>query len=98
MKQIIKASYKIREIVNEEATEKILLKKRMRLSEFKKMQQFGRDVAHMLETMSDELYALQKFVNMYKTYQVQQEITQEEIEKALLEMNNSKAQEDSDEL
>jgi hypothetical protein len=38
------------------------------MSEFKKMTKFAKEVLMILESMSDELYALQKFVNMYKTY------------------------------
>ena len=82
MEQIIKASFKISEIINVDISKKILNDKKLKVSDFKKMLKLGEDVVEILETMSDELFALQKFVKMYKTYGVHNEITQDEISKA----------------
>lgn len=82
MEQIIKASFKMSEVLKEDLNDSVLEQRRMKLSDFKKIQKFGREVLAILETMSDELYALQKFVKMYKIYGVHTEVSQDEISQA----------------
>jgi methyl-accepting chemotaxis protein len=90
MQQIIKASYTLNEILNASSADEVLATRRLKSSNFKKMTSFSKDVVKMLENMSDELYALQKFVNMFKTFQVHAEVTEEEIQQALQELNSAK--------
>ncbi len=90
IQQIIKASYKLNEIINDSGSGEILASKRMRMTDYKKMIGFSRDVVKMLENMSEELYSLQKFVNMYKTFQSHAEVTEEEIQQALQELSDNK--------
>ncbi len=68
MEQIIKVSYKLGEIMKEDLADEILSRKVMKKSDFIRMTKFGKEVLDILENMSDELFALQKFVKMYKTY------------------------------
>lgn len=90
MEQIIKASYKLSEITNNENYAVILKTRKIRMTDYKKMVQFSKDVVALLENMSDEMYALQKFVNMFKTYQVQTSITEDEILQALQQLGDAK--------
>jgi methyl-accepting chemotaxis protein len=83
MEQIIKASFKISEMIRDDITDKAMKERKLRASDFKKIMKFGREVVDILETMSDELFALQKFVKMYKTYGAHSEISQTEIDKAM---------------
>lgn len=96
MQQIIKASYTLNEIMSTSSADEVLATKRLKAADYKKMTSFSRDVVKMLENMSDELYALQKFVNMFKTYQVHAEITEEEIQQALQELSNSRRSKDTE--
>ncbi len=83
MEQIIKASYTISDFTNEKLTGEILDNKKMKMSDFKRIITFSKDIVYILERMSEELFALQKFVNMYKTYQPHTEVTQNEIYSAM---------------
>lgn len=82
MEQIIKASFKMSEVLKDDLSDSVLEKRTMKISDFKKIQKFGKEVLGILETMSDELYALQKFVKMYKIYGVHTEVSQDEISEA----------------
>lgn len=82
MEQIIKASFKVSEIFRDDLTGKVLEEKKISVKEFKKMLKFGKEVVDILENMSDEMFALQKFVKMYKTYGQHTEIMQDDIDKA----------------
>jgi len=94
MEQIIKASYRLSQIINDDMSERILKEKRLRISEFKTMRQSAQEVVHILENMSDELFALQKFVKMYKTYGQHTEILQSEIDKAFQRFTEGGSEED----
>ncbi len=89
MEQIIKASYTISEFTKEELTGEIIENKKMKLSDFKKIINFSKEIVYILERMSEELFALQKFVNMYKTYQPHTEISQNEIFNAMKQFSTS---------
>jgi methyl-accepting chemotaxis protein len=82
MEQIVKVSYKMGEVIQGETAERALKEKRISAAEFRKILRSSREVFAMMETMSDELFALQKFVKMYKTYGQHTEILQSDIDKA----------------
>ncbi len=83
MEQIIKASYKAGEIIRDDLADKAVRERKISMKEFRMMQKFAGEVTTILESMSDEMFALQKFVKMYKTYGQQTEILQDDIDRAL---------------
>jgi methyl-accepting chemotaxis protein len=80
MNQIIKASYRLGEISNEQYISKILNSKRMKVSDFNYVLSLNKELIVLLDSISSELFALQKFVNMYKIYSSHSEVTQEELD------------------
>jgi methyl-accepting chemotaxis protein len=87
LQQIIKASYKVGEIVREDVAESVMRDKKLSMRNYKNMMKFGREVVNILESMSDEMFALEKFVKMYKTYGSHTEILQKDIDKELRRYN-----------
>lgn len=90
MEQIIKASFKVGEIIRDDLTDRALDEKKISMREFRTMIKIGKEVDQILETMSGEMFALQKFVNMYKTYGSHADILQNEIDSALKEYSSGK--------
>lgn len=80
--QIVVATNKMNEIVKEDVADGIMESRKMKVSDFKKMVKLSRDVMGLLESMSVELSALQAFVNMYKIYTSQPEMTQAQLDAA----------------
>lgn len=86
MEQIVKVSYNMGEVLQGEMAERALREKRIPAADFRKILRASREVLAMMETMSDELFALQKFVKMYKTYGQHTEILQSDIDRAFLKL------------
>lgn len=84
-KKIRDLNAKIAGIMTPELSDNVELSRRMKLSDFKKLFELGREVDGMLVSMSSDLAALLAFINMYKTYRskTQAEITQEELDRAI---------------
>ena len=84
-KKLNDASKKINKIMNEDITRNILTKKRMKLSDFKRVIKLGREINQFIDTMTSDLTALMAYVNMYKTYKskANTEISQDEINNAI---------------
>ncbi|MCP4137803.1 MAG: HAMP domain-containing protein [bacterium] len=81
--KIFEAYDKIAEVVNLNNDSGIIENKKMRLSDFRKMKGLGKEVVSSLETMIADLSELLTFLEMYKTYKIQSEVSQNEIENAL---------------
>lgn len=94
MEQIIKASFKISEIIRDDVTDKAIHEKKITARDFKNMIKFGKEVIGILENMSDELFALQKFVKMYKTYGHNTEILQSDIDRAFSRYSKGSAEDE----
>jgi methyl-accepting chemotaxis protein len=77
------ATHRISELVNEQVKDEVMESRKMKVSDFKKMVTIGNEVVGLLEYMSNDLTSLQTFINMYKTYKINSEISQNEIEEAL---------------
>jgi methyl-accepting chemotaxis protein len=77
------ATKKISLLVNSNTTEEIMENRKMKVSDFKNMVAIGDEVVGLLEYMGNDLSSLQTFINMYKTYKINSEISQNEIEEAL---------------
>ena len=87
------ASEIISEILMEGKSKGIIETKRMKVSDFKKMIHLGKSVVSLMEIMTEDLTSLQTFVNMYKTYSIKTDISQDEIEDAI---KNYKKDEDAE--
>jgi methyl-accepting chemotaxis protein len=96
MEQIIRVSYKMGEVVQEGVAEHAMKEKRIPMADFRKMVESGREVIGVLETMSEELFALQKFVKMYKTYGQHTEILQSDIDRAFQRFSTGTTDRDRD--
>lgn len=73
----------LNDLVEGKRTGRIIENKKMRMSDFKLMIKAGKDMVNLLEIMSNDLTSLQNFVNMYKTYTLKTELSQDEIEDAI---------------
>jgi len=71
------------DIMTETKSGEIIEHKRMRVSEFREMLKLVGDVSSLLEMMTADLTSLETFVNMYKTYKIKSEISQDEIFEAM---------------
>jgi len=81
--KITAATHLINEIVEDSKADTIIESKKMKISDFKNMQKLSRDVVALLEIMTTDLSSLQTFINMYKTYSIKTELSQDEIEDAI---------------
>ena len=86
--KIMAASHLITEIINNNKAEDIIEHKKMRVGDFKNMIKLGEDVIALLEIMTTDLTSLQTFINMYKTYSLKTELSQDEIENAIKNYNS----------
>ncbi len=77
------ATHRISALVNNEVRDEVMETRKMKVSDFKRMVTIGKEVVGLLEYMSNDLSSLQTFINMYKTYKINSEISQNEIEEAL---------------
>ncbi|HOO71359.1 MAG TPA: HAMP domain-containing protein [Spirochaetota bacterium] len=77
------AASMINDLIGSKRTGRIMENKKMRLSDFRTIIKAGRDMVNLLEIMSSDLTSLQNFVNMYKTYTLKTELSQDEIEDAI---------------
>ncbi len=71
------------DLIENQKAGRIIENKKMRVSDFRAMIKAGRDMVNLLEIMSSDLTSLQNFVNMYKTYTLKTELSQDEIEDAI---------------
>ena len=94
MQQIVKVSYKMGEVIQGESVERALKEKKISVSDFKKIMRSSREVLAVMETMSDELYALQTFVKMYKTYGQHTEVLQKDIDRAFRQFSENSEDKD----
>lgn len=92
---IEKVSRKVSEIFRDSETGDILETKKMKVSDFKKMMYLSKEIEVYLENLIIDMGTLKNFVHMYKTFKVESEVSQQEIEKALLAF--SEGREDDDE-
>ncbi len=77
------ATHRISSLVNSNVRNEIMESRKMKVSDFKRMVAIGEEVVGLLEYMTNDLSSLQTFINMYKTYKINSEISQNEIEEAL---------------
>lgn len=87
-KDKIKAASNIVNEIISGKTGDIIDAKKMKVSDFKKMIKHGKDVVALLEIMLTDLTSLQTFINMYKTYTLKTELSQDEIEDAIKSYNS----------
>jgi methyl-accepting chemotaxis protein len=80
---LIDAHNSINQILSDKNNNKILKEKKMRVREFKDIIANWQNVIKSLTTIIDDLSELQQFLNMYKTYKIQSEISQIEIDEAV---------------
>lgn len=80
---IHRVSVKIGNIARSARTGEIIESRKMKVSDFKNMVNLSKEVEISLDNMSSDLSALYTFINMYKTYKTNSEISQDEIEEAL---------------
>jgi methyl-accepting chemotaxis protein len=73
----------IKEQTRNMSSREIAETKRIKISDFRKIMELGENVISLLNIMTEDLTSMQTFVNMYKTYSLTTELTQEEIENAL---------------
>ena len=83
---IEKATYKVSKIFVE--TGGVLETKKMKVSDFKKMVYLTKEVEIYLDNLSMDLGTLQNFVHMYKTLKTETDVSQNEIEAALMAFQN----------
>ncbi|HOP64302.1 MAG TPA: HAMP domain-containing protein [Spirochaetota bacterium] len=88
-KRIEEASHMISSIIGAGKAEEVIEKRRMKLSDYKKIASLSDDVVKQLDGMLTDLGALETFVRMYKTYAIRTEIEQSEIEKVLSDYEES---------
>ena len=81
--KIQQASERINEISIADSVDDIIESRKLRLSDFRKMASLGNDVVKLLDVMQHDLTALETFVKMYKTFAVNTEIEQRELQKAI---------------
>ncbi len=81
--KIVAAQHLVSAMVKDKNTGKIIEDKKMTVTDFKKMLKIGNDVISLLEIMTTDLSSLQTFINMYKTYSLKTELSQDEIEEAM---------------
>jgi methyl-accepting chemotaxis protein len=77
------ATHRISELVNTQVKDEVMESRKMKVSDFKNIVAIGDEVVGLLEYMTNDLSSLQTFINMYKTYKINSEISQNEIEEAL---------------
>ncbi|MCL2025381.1 MAG: HAMP domain-containing protein [Leptospirales bacterium] len=73
----------IMDLIPDNKSDEIVVNKKMRLSEFRKVIVNINQCALLLEDMNSDLSSLQTFINMYKTYSVTTDISDDEIFSAL---------------
>jgi len=83
------ASQKIEETIEIQAASDILETRTMKVSEFKNILNISKEVVGLLHIMGNDLSILDTFINMYKTYKMESEISQSEIEDALKNFSQS---------
>ncbi|PKL38538.1 MAG: hypothetical protein CVV44_11695 [Spirochaetae bacterium HGW-Spirochaetae-1] len=77
------AMHLLSDLIPEEKSDEIIEMKKMRVSEFRGMLKNAQDIVVLLEMMTYDLSSLETFVNMYKTYKIKSEISQDEIREAI---------------
>ena len=75
-------------LIPDEKSGEIVETRKMKVSEFKGILKNANDIVQLLEMMTIDLSSLETFVNMYKTYKIKSEISQDEIQEAI-EVYNS---------
>jgi methyl-accepting chemotaxis protein len=90
-KIISEVNLKLADFVCDDMSNRIIDNKRMKVSDFKKILDIGREIDSILRVMSADLSALLMFVNMYKTYRSKSvvEISSEEANGRIHEINHS---------
>lgn len=91
--RIEKASTKLTSVVRDSHSGEVLESKRMKVSDFRRIIQLTREVEISLDNILTDFSSLQTFVDMYKTYKTDSEISQDEIEEALKQFSQSSDQE-----
>jgi methyl-accepting chemotaxis protein len=81
--KISAASHIITEMLDEENPKAVIASKKMKVSDYKNIMKVSADVVKLLEIMTGDLDSLKTFVNMYKTFSINSEISQDEIESAI---------------
>jgi len=84
------ASNLIKNLLYDGKSEQVIEKKTLKVSEFKNMMKLAVDVVTLLGIMTEDLTSLQTFINMYKTYSIKAEISQDEIEDAIRNYQNGR--------
>ncbi len=84
-------SVKIDNLISADVTGKIIERKKMRISDFKRMLAIGSEIVGLLDIMTNDLSSLQTYINVYKTYTIGSEISQEEIEEAMKDFQTEKS-------
>ena len=74
-------------LISKENSDKIIEKREMRISDFKKMMKLSKDVVKLNKNLMIDIDALETFISMYKTYSIggggTVEIRQKELDKML---------------
>jgi methyl-accepting chemotaxis protein len=83
------ASSLLSDLIPDEKSGEIVETRKMKVSEFKGILKNANDIVHLLEMMTTDLSSLETFVNMYKTYKIKSEISQNEIQEAIESYNRS---------
>lgn len=76
-------------VARESRTEEVLESRKMKLSDFREIISLSADISKQLENMSMDLGNIETFMRMYKTYAIQTEIKQKEIDRALDDYRDS---------
>lgn len=81
--KISAASSMVSDFNGDFTVDEIINNKRMKLSELKNMIEVIHGVSRLLDIMSEDLESLETFINMYKTFSINSEVSQVEIEEAV---------------
>ena len=88
-RRIEEAADMISSITGSGKAEEVIERRRMKLSDYKKIASLSDDVVKQLDGMLIDLGALETFVRMYKTYAIRTELEQSEIEKVFSDYEES---------
>lgn len=81
--KLIDSHNTISQLISDEYNEKIIAEKRIRLSKFKNNIKQAKSVINSLTAIIDDLFELQKYLSMYKTYTIRSDLSQNEIDEAV---------------
>lgn len=81
--KLIDSHNTISQLMSDKYNEKIIAEKKIRLSEFKSNIIQTKSVINSLTAIIDDLFELQKYLSMYKTYTIRSDLSQNEIDEAV---------------